>query len=123
MELLTASYRAWRPGAGSPVSISLSTPRWLPEAAQWPRLWEATPRWGYFHSPPEEFEAAYLSQLQRYGPQAISRSLARIAREAYLAPSDRLVLCCYEADPAQCHRQQFANWLLVTTGERCIEID
>jgi hypothetical protein len=53
----------------------------------------------------------------------VGRALARVAREMYLEPTDRLVLCCFETDPAQCRWQQFANWLLVTTGERCIEID
>jgi hypothetical protein len=78
---------------------------------------------GLLPAPAGEFEAAYLARLQRYGPQRLGRALTRIAREAYLEPSSRLVLCCCKADPAQCHRLQFADWLLVTTGERCMEID
>lgn len=68
------------------------------------------------------FEAEYRKQLDAYGPQTITRALLKIAREAYQAPSDRLSLICWEPDPAQCHQSQFANWLLVTTGERSIEI-
>jgi hypothetical protein len=122
VDVLTASYASWRPGCGSPVSISLSTPRWLPAAADWPRCWLLTPRWAYFHAEPGEFERAYLAQLARYGPERISRCLARIAREAYQAPSQRLVLCCWETDWANCHRRQFAEWLLVTTGELVTEL-
>jgi hypothetical protein len=100
VELFTSSYRAWRPGMGSPVVTSLLTPRWLPQAAEWPRCWEITPRWAWFHAEPAEFERQYLAQLARYGPQRISRSLHRIAREAFMEPAGRLVLCCFEARPS-----------------------
>ncbi len=99
MELITASYRTWRPGTGSPVVTSLTVPRWKPEAAAWPRCWELTPRWAYFKAEPAEFDAS-----------------------AYEAPSDRLVLICWEADPARCHRSQFSSWLLETTGELVPEL-
>jgi Protein of unknown function, DUF488 len=122
LELFTSSYRAWRPGAGSPVSTSLTTPKWWPEAAEYPQLWEACPRWSYFCAEPAEFERAYLAQLERYGPQRIARRLAEIARNAYMEPSDRLCLLCFEADPADCHRSLFASWLLTTTGEKVTEI-
>jgi hypothetical protein len=107
---------------GSPVVISLTTPRWLPQSTEWPRCWLLTPRWHYFGAESAEFERAYLAQLTAAGPERISRTLGWIAREAFQEPSERLCLLCFEADPAQCHRQQFANWLLVTTGELVTEI-
>jgi hypothetical protein len=122
VELFTTNYRAWRPGMGSPVVISLSTPRWRPEAATWPRLWEATPRRRYFHADPSEFDRRYLDQLEAIGAQQIARRLVQIARDAYLEPSDRLALCCWETDSSRCHRATFAQWLLVTTGEKVTEV-
>lgn len=116
MQLLTASYRTYRPGTGSPVCTSLTTPRWRPEAADWPR-WPLTPRSSYFRASDAEFAKAYAEQLDRYGPQRIAAMLADIAANAYEAPSGRLVLICWEGDPARCHRRQFAAWWLRTTGE------
>lgn len=124
MELLTASYGSWRPGTGSPVAISLTTPRWRPEAADWPQCYELCPRWRYFHAPAAEFEAAYVAQLEGFGVQLIHAALTWIAREAYEAPSERLVLCCWESPEAAetgCHRRQFARWWLENTGERIKE--
>lgn len=124
MELLTASYRTWRPGAGSPVATSLLVPKWRPEAATWPRCWEVSPRWDYFKAAPAEFEAAYIAQLERYGVSRIMAALARIGRGAYEEPSDRLALICWETTDAEtaCHRRLFARWLLETCGERVDEL-
>lgn len=106
---------------GSPVTISLLTPRWRPEAATWPRCWPVTPRWSYFHASDDEFDRQYVAQLDRHGPQEITRRLAQIAKTAYMEPSDRLVLLCWEADPDRCHRGTFARWLLQRTGELVTE--
>jgi hypothetical protein len=125
VELATASYGSWRPGTGSPVAISLTRPRWRPETADWPCCWLLTPRWAWFHAPAEEFDRQYLAQLERYGVQRIHAALARIAREAYEAPSERLVLCCWEAPETcetTCHRRTFAAWWLHQTGELVEEV-
>lgn len=122
MKLLTATYRTWRPGTGSPVVTSLMTPRWRPEAAAWPRCWPITPRWRHFHTPDDEFARQYTAQLDRYGAERIAAELARIAAMAYEAPSGRLVLICWEADPARCHRRQLADWWLHRTGEPIHEL-
>jgi hypothetical protein len=116
--LHTASYRAWRPGLGAPVVTSLQVPRWLPEAEDWPQLWAASPRWAYFSAPAVEFDKCYLAQLDRAGPKQIAGVLAEIANVSGAA---RLVLLCFEADPAACHRSLFAAWWLATTGERITE--
>jgi hypothetical protein len=126
VELLTASYGSWRPGAGSPVSISLTTPRWRPEAADWPQCWALCPRWRFFHAEPAEFDRQYLAQLERYGVGRIHAALAKIAREAYEAPSQRLALCCWEPPEAAettCHRRTFAAWWLLATGELVEEVN
>jgi hypothetical protein len=125
VQFATASYRTWRPGAGSPVVASLTTPRWRPEAASWPRCWALCPRWAWFHAPADEFDRQYLAQLERYGVERIHAELARIAAEAYEAPSERLVLCCFEPPEAAetgCHRRTFAAWWMRETGEKIPEL-
>jgi hypothetical protein len=120
MNLYTCSWRAWRPELGQPVRTSLGKPKWLlPEAASWPLAWEITPRGEYFHASSEAFTAAYLAQLERYGARRIARRLADIAREA---GAETLLLCCFEADPEQCHRGTFSAWWLLATGEPITEV-
>lgn len=121
-ELLTACYRRWVPSAGQPVVLSLTTPRDLPEAKTWPVLHVGTPRWSYFRAPYHEFDAAYVAQLERFGPAKIARALHAIARET---EAKRLILCCWEdANPEiTCHRRLFARWWLLATGEEIPELD
>jgi hypothetical protein len=122
VRLFTAAYGAWsrRPGMGTPVACSLLLPKWLPEAEGFPRCWAVTPRFAYWRSGwPDEFARHYLSQLERSGARKIARYLHHIAAEA---GSDRLVLLCYEPLAADCHRLMFADWWLVTTGERIEEL-
>jgi hypothetical protein len=122
MQLFTASYRAWRPEHGAPVVTSLTTPKWLPEAKSWPKLWPATPRWSYFRASNDEFNRQYLAQLERYGAEQIAARLAEIARSAFAEPIERLVLLCWETDPARCHRATFSTWWLAETGEPMTEV-
>lgn len=113
--LLTCSYRAYRPDMGQAVVTSLGLPRWHPEARTWPRCWLLTPTPELFREPDDEvFAAGYAARLERFGAQKIARTLEKIAREH---EADRLVLLCHEADPAACHRQQFADFMLAATGE------
>jgi hypothetical protein len=118
--LRTSSYAAWRPEFGAPVVTSLTTPKWLPEAKTWPKLWPATPRWSYFHA--SDFDRHYIAQLERYGARQIARRLAEIARSGFAEPADRLVLMCWEVNQADCHRGVFARWWLETTGEKIEEV-
>lgn len=118
MELFTCSYRAFRPELGAPVVASLLVPKWLgDEARWWPRLWEATPRWAYVKAEPAEFTAAYLAQLERYGPERIARRLAKIASDEFTEPVEKLCLLCWEADQERCHRSTWATWWITRTGE------
>jgi uncharacterized protein YeaO (DUF488 family) len=105
---------------GMPVVISLLTPKWLPEAEQWPRCWLLTPQWRYWREPwPEPFREHYLAQLERHGPKKIAAVLERIARE-HQAP--RLILLCHESRWEECHRHLLACWLLERTGELVTEL-
>lgn len=122
VRLFTTSYAAWRPEHGAPVVTSLTTPKWLPEAKSWPRLWPATPRWSYFHSSEQQFDLAYVSQLQRYGVQQIAKRLTQIARTGFAEPAERLCLLCWETSAARCHRGLFSSWWLAQTGELMTEI-
>jgi hypothetical protein len=60
-----------------------------------------------------EFDAAYGVHIDAVGVPAIERRFRDI--------SDRrgspLVLLCFEADPADCHRSTFGRWWLDRTGE------
>lgn len=119
MELLTASYRTWERASASgaaPVAISLTVPKWLPEAKTWPRVYRLCPRWSYFYADPAEFGRQYIAQLERFGVASIRDRLHQLGREL---GAERLVLHCWEADgsPASCHRGTFARWWLEQTGE------
>ena len=93
MELYTGSYGAYSLSMGQAVVTSLLLPRWLPEAASWPRCWVLTPTWQMFHAEPDVFEREYLARLDRFGAPKIGRALHAIARET---GAGRLVLLCYE---------------------------
>lgn len=116
-EIVTTSFREYRPDMGQPVSIALTVPRDMPEAKEWPTCWVLTPRWSYFHSPYAEYDAAFCAQLERFGVAKINRALHAIAREA---GAERLVLCCWEpagVAESRCHRRLAAAWWLYQTGE------
>jgi hypothetical protein len=52
-------------------------------------------------------------------PALIARTLEKIARQY---EAEALVLLCFEALAADCHRGQFASWLFDRTGELAFEI-
>jgi hypothetical protein len=114
VQLATMSYRTWRPGIGVlAVRASLGKPKWIPDAENWPAVWEITPRGWYFHDP--GWEAHYLAQLRRYGVKRIVGRFAEISREN--GHPDVIAVCCFEANPADCHRAAWARWMLQATGE------
>ena|SRR5436305_14889014 len=121
-KLFTCSYRAAL-AAAPPlvvVRISIGKPRWLApaQADAMPFVAELAP-FGAFHIADDaEFERAYRARLERMGIDRIERRFEGIAREHRGRP---LALCCFELDPADCHRSTFARWWLHTTGERVSE--
>jgi Protein of unknown function, DUF488 len=119
-QLFASSYRTYRPGMGQAVVTSLGLPKWrLAEAQGWPRCWLITPTPALFGATDEEFDREYPARLDRFGVPKIARALERIAREHQ---AERLVLMCFEADPARCHRSMFAQWWM-STGEVIEEPD
>lgn len=120
--LHTCAYGALRPGMGLPVVASLGLPKWIPEAATWPRLWLLTPRPAYLRAP--DSQQQYLAQIQRYGVQRISRALEHIAREH---EAEHLLIMCFETlapgqDAPRCHRAWWAEWHFAQTGELVTEV-
>lgn len=108
-EIRTSCFRSFRPSMGQPVVIALRTPKWMPQAKEWPECHLLTPRWRYFTADDATFEREYEAQLDRFGPEKIRRALEKIAAET---GARTLVLLCHEADPspASCHRGMFARW-------------
>jgi hypothetical protein len=105
---------------GTPVRITLGTPRWRPPGRRyWLYLAELAPQRDYFNAPAEEFERRYLAQLDELG-DAIEQKLGWLT-EAY----GPILLCCYEKDvrdPLACHRRMFARWYEARTGQPVPEI-
>jgi hypothetical protein len=60
-----------------------------------------------------QFAAGYRERLERYGVDGIRLRIERVAREH---PGQVLFLCCFERDPADCHRGLFAAWWREQTG-------
>jgi Protein of unknown function, DUF488 len=120
VRLYTSSYRAYRSEMGQAMITSLGLPRFrLAEARQWPRCWLITPTSALFHASDEEFDREYPARLALFGPAKIAQTLEQIARDHQ---AETLILLCFEADAAQCHRSMFADYWLVTTGEAITEI-
>jgi len=117
--LFTCSYAAWKPAFGQPVVTSLTRPKWIADAKDWPACFLVSPRWRYRNAEPDVFRTEYLAQLDRYSPQRIAKELEAIARQQ---EADTLCLMCFEADPEKCHRGLFASWLLERTGELAAEL-
>lgn len=92
-------------------------PKFIPEAKDWPRCHLLTPRWSYFRS--DDFAEQVAAQLDGYGSARVTAVLERIARGR---DAERLVLCCFESDPAQCHRSMVATWLITRAGLVCDEL-
>lgn len=66
-----------------------------------------------------KFNEAYRKKLERLGVDRIAEGLGKISDEEGGAD---LVLLCFEADPGQCHRSQFARWWEARTGQEVAEL-
>ena len=98
------------------VRISIGKPKWLAPATAdaMPFVSELAP-YGTFHiEDAEAFERAYRERLDRKGVDRIEGRFQAIMRQR---PGVPLVVCCFERDPAVCHRSSFARWWLERTGE------
>jgi hypothetical protein len=122
VRLFTSSYRAFDPSFGVPVQTSNGRPKWpvpydLRHSA--PILYPAWSLVADKSLSADAFRAAYWAGLDRRGIERIADALVDIA---LTAGDDRLVLMCFEADPADCHRADFAQWWTRQTGEDVPEL-
>jgi hypothetical protein len=74
---------------------------------------------GCFHPEGDRFRRRYRHRLHRIGVRRIEERFRQIAAEH---PGKSLVLLCFEHDPADCHRSNFARWWLEKTGEALFEV-
>jgi len=94
--------------ACQPVGISRGTPKFR-TGYRYKLARELAPsREAFGLADPQEFEAAYRAGLEEIGLDAILGKLEGISKESGGLP---LVLLCFEALPANCHRGLLAKWL------------
>lgn len=116
LELWTGCWAHYRPKHGLAVRISLGKPRWFPnEGRDLPFVKALAPAPWYFDEPDDAtFERRYRHQLHGW---TVDRVLGELREIAVEHDCPRLILCCWEADPVQCHRTMFSRWWLEKTGE------
>jgi len=96
------------------VSISRGLPKW-PVDFQYRRATLLAPsRETFALKDDAAFEASYLTGLEEVGVERITDLLTRIGAEEDFRP---LVLLCFEANPADCHRATFARWWATRTEQ------
>ena len=101
------------------VSISRGQPTWpVGFRYRWAMLL-APSRATFALKDDAAFEASYLGGLEEIGVERIPDLLAKVsAEEGYR----RLVLLCFGAAPADCHRATFARWWTARTGQPVKEL-
>jgi Protein of unknown function, DUF488 len=102
-----------------PVQISRGTPKWTPPYRYRVARLLAPSRETFEIRSDEDFEAAYLRELEEAGVERIGALLRKFSDEAGGRP---LVLLCFERDPGQCHRATFGGWWESRTGEKVEEL-
>lgn len=100
------------------VRISRGVPRYWPAAGKFPKISDLMPE-GYMLGIQdwEQFGRCYRSKLERLGIDAIQ------ARLDELGDSRPIVLTCFEADRADCHRSIAAAWFEAQTSIAIPEIE
>lgn len=83
--------------------------------AKWARFWTGPKADKFAPSNPRanDWAAAYLADLERRFPTL--ESLLEYLDEVETATPNP-ILCCYEADPAECHRTILAEFIFKMTG-------
>ena len=119
IELATCSWRAYRPEMGVALRITLGRPpRYFGHPHEEVRLLAPPPRvfriedW-------QEFRKAYRHHLYRTTVPRMRQAFEEIVDRH---PGKRLVLLCFEADPADCHRGLWSEWWTEQTGEQVPEL-
>jgi hypothetical protein len=122
IELFTSSYRRFDPGAGVAVQASNSRPKWLLPYPLVHVTRLVTPRRALVFNneiSDEEFSVLYRQDLDRTGVERVRDELQAIAESA---GDTRLVICCFEWNPHECHRSDFGSWWAGATGDIVIEL-
>ena len=105
---------------GVPVRITLGRPpRWFPYEHEHIRQL-APPGWVFRIDDWDVFRRKYRWCLHRQTAPRLQRMFDHLSRKHGGA---RLVLLCWEADPADCHRGLFSAWWFEQTGQAVPEID
>lgn len=101
VELAPSSYRVYRPGMEVAVRITLGCPpRWFRYPHEEIRALAPPPR-VFRIEDDEEFRRKYRHHLYRVTPEKLRQAFAEISERH---GGERLVLLCFEANPAECHR-------------------
>jgi hypothetical protein len=103
--VFTASFAAVPAGLVVPVLTTVGTPRFV----TFPIVeWRTVAPFGLLGiQAPAEFRRKYRHRLHRLTPKVLAE--LRELVEAY-APTP-IALCCFEADPTECHRSVLGEWL------------
>jgi hypothetical protein len=96
------------------VSISWGQPKWSVGFRYRRAALLAPSRETFALGDDAAFEASYLADLEEIGVDRIANELKKISAEEDSRP---LVLLCFEANPADCHRAIFARWWAAKTGQ------
>ena len=101
-----------------PVGISRGTPRFKIGYTIRERYTAIAPTWAMMHMSKDSYIEEYEKLLES-NREKIIRDIARMDRQA-ASEQKQLVLLCFEdvRDPEQwCHRNLFAEWWMIQTGE------
>ena len=105
------------------VGISATNPRYWPVAGLCPRVEVLCPRPELLRyrnrqtskvSDPKAFTRDYLARLDAIGVDQVLAEFNNISEQH---SGKSLCLCCFEADPRDCHRTAFSYWWARRTGE------
>ena len=101
MNIVTTSYSGYRPTDGRAVRTSVTLPHWFRQPHDF--IEEIAP-FGILGEP--EWHSPYVARLDEHAV-TIREHLERLA-QAHTAP---LVVLCWCARGADCHRRVFAEWM------------
>jgi hypothetical protein len=120
--IVTGRYQTWRPEDGTPVRITVGSPRFWHNRAPLADGRRLAP-WGLMdpNMPEDECRQRYEARLDALGDEVVTL-LARLVTEY---PGERLVLCCFEDVHGgdDCHRRWLAAWLEARYGLDVPELD
>lgn len=119
IELATCSWRKFRPEMGVPVRITLGKPpAWFSHEHEEIRAL-APPGHVFRIEDWQEFRRKYRHHLYRVTVPRIRRKFEAISEQH---DGRCLVLLCFEADRADCHRGLWSEWWRQQTGEEVPEL-